>query len=198
MTATVMPPEMVEALKPDYVAPLVCYLGHEANRTSAGIFEVGSGWIAKVRWQRSGGVGFPVSRPLTPEAIAQQWNAITNFDDGRATYPTSTQESFQAVFENIMRQDVAPSGGAGASGGDPKVAEAQKLSFPSLKYTVTDKEVILYNLGIGATRNELPFVYESDEKFMAIPTFGVIPPFEGILNFPIGDIIGSFNPVLAL
>jgi multifunctional beta-oxidation protein len=48
MTATVMPPEMVEALKPDYVAPLVAYLAHEQNTTSAGVFEVGSGWIAKV------------------------------------------------------------------------------------------------------------------------------------------------------
>lgn len=50
MTATVMPPEMVEALKPDYVAPLIAYLCHASNKSTAGVFEVGSGWVAKVRW----------------------------------------------------------------------------------------------------------------------------------------------------
>lgn len=91
MTATVMPPEMVEALKPDYVATVVVYLGHEANKETAGTFEVGSGWMAKVRFQRSGGVGFPVNQPLFPEDVAGRFKDICNFEDGRANYPTSTQ-----------------------------------------------------------------------------------------------------------
>lgn len=67
MTATVMPPEMVEALKPDYVAPLVAFLSHNENVETGAIFEVGSGWIARVRWQRSGGVGFSVHEVSTPK-----------------------------------------------------------------------------------------------------------------------------------
>jgi 3-hydroxyacyl-CoA dehydrogenase/3a,7a,12a-trihydroxy-5b-cholest-24-enoyl-CoA hydratase len=55
MTETVMPPKMVEALKPDYVAPLVLYLCHEATQENGGLFEVGAGWMAKLRWQRTKG-----------------------------------------------------------------------------------------------------------------------------------------------
>ncbi|KAI9092623.1 peroxisomal hydratase-dehydrogenase-epimerase [Phlyctochytrium arcticum] len=106
MTATVMPPEMVEALKPEYVSPLVAYLAHDTNSETGGIFEVGSAWSAKVRWQRTGGVGFPVNRPLLPEHIASKWSEITNFEDGRATHPTNTQESFGAVQANF--ENVAP------------------------------------------------------------------------------------------
>lgn len=42
------------------------------------------GWAAQVRWQRAGGHGFPVSAPLTPEAIISKWNVITNF--GMSTF----------------------------------------------------------------------------------------------------------------
>ena len=59
----------MEALKPDFVAPFVEFLAHDTNSVSGGVFEVGSGWIGRVRWQRSGGVGFPVKQPLLPEHI---------------------------------------------------------------------------------------------------------------------------------
>ena len=73
------------------------------------------GWAAQTRWQKAGGHGFPVNKPLTPEAILSKWDVITNFgrlgeststaagadysglDDGRATYPTSTQDAFEQV-----------------------------------------------------------------------------------------------------
>ncbi|TPX74533.1 hypothetical protein CcCBS67573_g04196 [Chytriomyces confervae] len=105
MTATVMPAEMVEALKPDYIAPPVAFLCHESNTEyTGGVYEVGSGWVSKVRWQRTGGFGFPVNRALTAEQVASQWSKITDFEDGRATYPTNAGESFmgvQANFENV-------------------------------------------------------------------------------------------------
>ena len=43
MTETIMPPELVRALKPEFVTPLVAYLSHESNNESAGIFEVAPG-----------------------------------------------------------------------------------------------------------------------------------------------------------
>lgn len=196
MTATVMPPEMVNALRPEYVAPLIGYLGHESNSTSAGVFEVGSGWIAKVRWQRSKGIGFPVSQALVPEHIREKWEQAIDFSQG-ASYPTTTQESFQAVFENMTAGGASKSTKKPSAGvvTDPKIEAAKKVKYPTSKYEYTDKEVILYNLGVGATRKNLNLVYENNENFTALPTFGVIPPFQTMMTFPMADVVGNFNPV---
>ena len=46
MTETVMPPEMVQALRPEYIAPVVCYLCHEFCPDNGAVYEVGGGWVA--------------------------------------------------------------------------------------------------------------------------------------------------------
>ena len=71
---------MVDAFKPDYIAPIVGYLTSEANEETSGcLFEIMGGWAAQTRWQKTGGYGFPVNRPLTPEAVISKWAIITNF-----------------------------------------------------------------------------------------------------------------------
>jgi len=37
------------------------------------------GWAGQVRWQRTGGHGFPHNDKLTPEAVLSKWNVITDF-----------------------------------------------------------------------------------------------------------------------
>jgi len=46
---------MVQAFSPDYVAPVVGYLGSEACESTMGLYEVSAGWCASLRWQRSNG-----------------------------------------------------------------------------------------------------------------------------------------------
>ena len=62
MTATVMPAEVVEALKPDYVAPFTCWLASDQCQETGGLYEVGAGYIAKQRWQQSAGVQFDTDK----------------------------------------------------------------------------------------------------------------------------------------
>lgn len=50
MTETVMPAEVVAALKPDFVAPLVAWLASDQCDENGGLYEVGAGFIAKQRW----------------------------------------------------------------------------------------------------------------------------------------------------
>ncbi|KAI3641217.1 hypothetical protein MIR68_000689 [Amoeboaphelidium protococcarum] len=201
MTATVMPPEMVEALKPEYVAPLMAFLVHESNTTTGAVFEVGSGWVSRVRWQRTGGVGFPINQPLQPEDIQSKWPQICNFDDGRSTNPASTQDSVQAVFENFSnvasgqkKQTSQSSSGAG----DAKVEQAKKMTFPTQKFTYEERDSILYNLSVGAGRKDLNLVYENNDRFVVCPTYGVIPAFPLMFNIPMQDIVGQFNPMMLL
>ncbi|KAI8089330.1 uncharacterized protein BX664DRAFT_280191 [Halteromyces radiatus] len=193
MTATVMPPEMVEAFKPEYVAPLIAYLGHSSNEETGSIFEVGSGWIAKVRWQRTGGVGFPSNRELTPEQVAKEWSRISDFEDGRATNPASTQDSFAGFMENFgnVAEDEPEES-------NDVVAKAKKIDFEELTFSYEERDVILYALGVGCKRQDLKWVYENDADFSVLPTFGVIPSFLSMNSVPFGDIVPNFNPMMLL
>lgn len=68
-------------------------------------------------------------------------------------------------------------------------------TFGPTPYEYTERDLILYALGVGATREELRWVYENDENFGALPTFGVIPSFSTMMGIPFGDFIPNFNPV---
>lgn len=41
--------DLVEALKPEYVSPLVLYLCHESCEENGSLFELGAGWIGKCK-----------------------------------------------------------------------------------------------------------------------------------------------------
>jgi 3-hydroxyacyl-CoA dehydrogenase/3a,7a,12a-trihydroxy-5b-cholest-24-enoyl-CoA hydratase len=99
MTESVLPPELVAALKPEYVAPLVAYLCHESCQANGQLFEVGAGWVSRVRWQRSRGAFFPLNQSFTPENIAGQWETIQDFRD--PTYPAAPGDAFVPITENL-------------------------------------------------------------------------------------------------
>eukprot|EP01099_Mayorella_cantabrigiensis_P008856 TRINITY_DN887_c0_g2_i1.p1 TRINITY_DN887_c0_g2~~TRINITY_DN887_c0_g2_i1.p1 ORF type:complete len:322 (+),score=95.85 TRINITY_DN887_c0_g2_i1:60-968(+) len=99
MTATVMPPEVVEALKPEYVAPLVGYLCHESSTVNGQIFEVGAGWVARVRMQRAKGAFIPV-KDLSIESIRDNWKKINDFSS--SIYPSNGQEAVSLLLESRL------------------------------------------------------------------------------------------------
>ncbi|KAG8731840.1 hypothetical protein FRC11_002021, partial [Ceratobasidium sp. 423] len=155
----------------------------------------GTAMTATIWWQRAGGHGFPQNKELTPEAVISKWNVITNFDDGRATYPTSTQEAIQQIVENFSNKS---SESGSADGEDPAVVvEAKNEQREPVEFEYTERDVILYNLGIGATEKELQWTFESNENFQALPTFGVIPQF-GASSAMSYDFVPNFNPAKLL
>lgn len=74
------------------------------------------------------------------------------------------------------------------------VAKAKQHVEPPLEFTYTDRDVILYNLGLGATEKELQWTFEADDGFSALPTFGVVPQFEAMFTLPL-DWLPNYNPV---
>jgi acyl dehydratase len=62
-----------------------------------------------------------------------------------------------------------------------------------VQHTYTERDVMLYALGVGAGPDELPFVYERDLK--VLPTFAVIPSFPAMMN--LGGAM-QVNPALVL
>ena len=204
MTRTIMPEEMVQAFKPDYVAPLVAALCSDGvpDPPTGGLFEVGSGWQARTRWQRSGGHGFPVDVRLTPEAVAAKWDTIINFDDGRADHPEDSQDGLKKIMDNFENRGGAKQSGAKQGSVNQEILDnieaAKKAKAEGHQYSYDDKDVILYNLGVGAKRTELPLVYENHEDFHVLPTFGVIPPMRAAAPWNIDDIMLNYNPMMLL
>ncbi|PWN47067.1 putative multifunctional beta-oxidation protein, partial [Violaceomyces palustris] len=203
MTSTIWPQEMVDAFKPDFVAPIVGYLASKANtEISQKLFEVSGGWVAATRWQRSGGHSFSHGKPPTPEKVVKKWSKITGFDPDSVSWPESTSDSLGDIVANFGRTSEAEDDeDESADYSDPedpeivKTAKAQK--YDDSEFSYSERDVILYNLGIGATEKELDLVFEQDDGFKALPTFGVIPQFMASGGIPL-DFLPNFSPMMLL
>jgi 3-hydroxyacyl-CoA dehydrogenase/3a,7a,12a-trihydroxy-5b-cholest-24-enoyl-CoA hydratase len=180
MTETILPPDLVAALKPEFVSPLVAWLCHESCDENGSLFEVGGGYVGKLRWERTEGALFRLSRPMTPEAVRDSWSAICDF--GKATHPSNVTESMQPILGNL--------GTAKTKGGNEFVDLDQAVGFewPPRTTTFDERDVSLYALGVGAGKDpldtkDLAFVYEmSGEGFKMLPTFAVAPSHRAMFD----------------
>lgn len=104
MTATVLPEDLVAALKPDYVAPVVAYLSHESCEESGSWFELGAGWVGKLRYQRSKGGFFNVGKGFTPENVRDNFAEICRFG-ADSQFPETSQDAFESIMGNLRSAD---------------------------------------------------------------------------------------------
>ncbi|KAK4552303.1 bifunctional hydroxyacyl-CoA dehydrogenase/enoyl-CoA hydratase fox2 [Recurvomyces mirabilis] len=206
MTRSIMPEEMVQAFKPDYVAPAVLLLCSDKvpEPATGRLFEIGSGWVAETRWQRTGGAQFPIDVQLTPEEVQKNWQKILNFDDGRADHPedpAAGTEKIMANMENKVNAQANNSYGGPEKSGNEHLAnieKAKKAKAEGTDFAYDERDVILYNIGVGAKRTDLPLVFENDDKFQVLPTFGVIPTFNAVAPFSMSELVPNFSPMMLL
>ncbi|XP_044131825.1 peroxisomal multifunctional enzyme type 2 [Bufo gargarizans] len=180
LTQDIMPQDFVDALKPEYVAPIVLWLCHESCQENGSLFEVGAGWAGKLRWERTlGAIIRQKNRPMTPEAVRDEWSKICDFDN--ATKPQTIQEStgsLYAVLSSIDSEEgisMNPTSQR-TSSVDPAQAVGKKL--PTATYQYSSIHPILYALGVGMSTKDpdhLKFLYEMSDDYSCLPTFGVIP-----------------------
>jgi 3-hydroxyacyl-CoA dehydrogenase/3a,7a,12a-trihydroxy-5b-cholest-24-enoyl-CoA hydratase len=102
LTATVLPPEVTQALKPEYVTPVVVFLAHESCTETGKLFEVGGGWVSQTRWEQTQGVYF--EEAYSAEDLVVRWPEATSFDNAR--HARSVAEAKTGIKERAGR-DIA-------------------------------------------------------------------------------------------
>ncbi|XP_064653288.1 peroxisomal multifunctional enzyme type 2-like [Lineus longissimus] len=198
LTQTVMPPDLVDALRPEYVAPLVMYLCSDSCEETGGLFECGAGWMTKLRWQEAdGAIVRKKNQDMTPEAVRDNWEKITDFTNN-PRYPTTIGGNTARLLEvletiNDSGEDSQSSSSAdNASGGlNPELAKRSNL--PSSTFSYTPRDSILYALGVGVSTTQpdhLKFLFELAEDFCVLPTYGVIPCFASSTSLFNGSVPG--------
>ncbi|NXN81659.1 DHB4 enzyme, partial [Bombycilla garrulus] len=196
LTQTVMPQDLVDAFKPEYVAPLVVWLCHQSCAENGSLFEVGAGWIGKLRWERSlGAIVRGKNQPMTPEAVRDKWEKVCDFDN--ASKPRTIQESISVLSDALSQiesqgnvsMNSTSSASVVSSSVDTASIVGRDLGTNVYKYT--HLEPILYALGVGMSTKDpdhLKFLFEGSEEFCCLPSFGVIPAqtsmFDGVPSLP--------------
>ncbi|KAJ7034987.1 peroxisomal hydratase-dehydrogenase-epimerase [Mycena alexandri] len=99
MTETIMPPEMLANLQPDLVAPFVLAVCHPDGPDASGkVFEVGAGFVAEIRWERSAGTIFKTDSTFTPSAVKKRWSEVTDFSK-----PSHPKASSDCDYQGIIK-----------------------------------------------------------------------------------------------
>jgi 3-hydroxyacyl-CoA dehydrogenase/3a,7a,12a-trihydroxy-5b-cholest-24-enoyl-CoA hydratase len=178
LTETVLPPELIAALKPEFVSPLVGWLCHEDCKETGGLFEVGAGYIGKLRWQRTKGHSFKVGRAFGPDDVAKQWSKITDFN--QVEYPADINQSMAPVLANMNAKSL---------GGNEFIdLDLASKAETTVESTHSEHDVALYALGVGAAadpldKQDLALVYELNSGgFNVLPTYAVMPAMNAMLS----------------
>uniref|UniRef100_A0AAX7VDB8 Peroxisomal multifunctional enzyme type 2 n=1 Tax=Astatotilapia calliptera TaxID=8154 RepID=A0AAX7VDB8_ASTCA len=209
LTETVMPPDLVASLKPEYVAPLVLWLCHEQCQENGGLFEVLK-LSLYLRWERTQGyIVRQKNQSMKPESIRDHWEKICDFTDATKPSMVSVCEAKPlwcdfcdatcflslnytffcfnplSVFSSFFSQTKAV---------------GQKL--PPTTFSFNHTQCILYALGVGMSTKDpdhLRFLYEGHPDFSCLPTFGVIPSQAAMMDGGLSSVPGlniDFTQVL--
>ncbi|HEY2032790.1 MAG TPA: SDR family NAD(P)-dependent oxidoreductase [Rhizomicrobium sp.] len=102
MTENLMPPQMVEALKPEYVTPAVVFLASDDAPTGV-IISAGAGVFSSAQIVESAGIN--LGHGATADTVAEYWSKISDFTG--AKHFTMGGEHGAHIFERMQDKPVA-------------------------------------------------------------------------------------------
>eukprot|EP00730_Choanoeca_flexa_P003703 TRINITY_DN11480_c0_g4_i1.p1 TRINITY_DN11480_c0_g4~~TRINITY_DN11480_c0_g4_i1.p1 ORF type:complete len:852 (+),score=216.78 TRINITY_DN11480_c0_g4_i1:63-2618(+) len=200
LSASVMPQDYADALKPAYVAPLVVWLCHQQCDATKGVFETGAGWVAALRWQRSQGINLRAQgQYITVESVRDAWAQIEDFSDAEPV--TKIDDTTRKMVSTMEEAAMVPEITSGSDDVfDP--SRAMQHKFPVMAFDVTPSKLCLYAVSVGcdpySDDHQLKYTYENASDFTALPTFAVIPA-QAALGQVMAGLPGlKFNPMLLL
>jgi NAD(P)-dependent dehydrogenase (short-subunit alcohol dehydrogenase family) len=96
MTAGVMPPDLVEKLKPDYVSPMVVYMCSEECTDSGIVFVAGAGYFSRAVMVEGPGITLDAKKGVTIEDIRDRLADIKKLE-GAQPFNQSNEEIARLV-----------------------------------------------------------------------------------------------------
>jgi len=101
MTKTIMPQNLVDAWKAEFVSPIVAILCHESCPSTGKIYEAGGGWFAEVRYTRSPGAFLDIEKGYSIEDVQARWSEITSFKDAVDPEKDESQPSLKQILAKL-------------------------------------------------------------------------------------------------
>ncbi|KAI6194826.1 D-family protein [Aphelenchoides besseyi] len=100
LSDTILSPEQREALKPEYITPMVTYLCSSDCRETGKVFEAGGSHFGQIKTYRTRGL--VISNP-TAETVRDGWSAITDQEDPLSynSFVDATQAAIKAGLESL-------------------------------------------------------------------------------------------------
>ena len=114
--------------------------------STGALFEIGCGWQARTRWQRSQGQSFPLNATVLPEVLLDSWSKIAN-----SNHILSADSK---ILRDRPSKGVATIAGQESKNTDPKKSDQQILSninsrmngvLKGTKFTYNEKDILLYS-----------------------------------------------------
>lgn len=84
MTENLLPPDILDKMLPEYVAPIVLYLCSDEIKESGGIYNAGFGYFNKVAITSGPGCFIDPCGSITPEDIAEKFADISEMENSKS------------------------------------------------------------------------------------------------------------------
>ncbi len=118
LTEDVLPPDMFERMKPEFVVPMVMALCSEQCEDTGSIFNAGMGYFNRVAIVSGKALHLgDTDHPPTPEMIHEHWQEIDTLAGGKEIDDATT-----AIFDLVTPPTDEDETGAGPDGGGSEVA----------------------------------------------------------------------------
>jgi len=122
------------------------------------------------------------------ENVKDGWEKVVDMSEHE--YPDSTQG---ATMDVVARIQESMSSDPEHSSDEVSPLSAVGYTSKPVPFSYNFKDLIIYALGVGVSNKDkhgLRYLYENDEMFSALPTFGVIPAMSGLEDLVSGNIPG--------